>query len=146
MSASIIQRKAAFAQQTGSGSVAVTLDSAISAGSVLVIACAVVQTDGSGASVPTINVQDDKGNGYSPTANSSSGSGLFANTYQGATIPQAGAQTYTLNFTAPAGQSAYSFLAGICIYELGSVTNIGPQSASQSLSGLHKISDLSATI
>jgi hypothetical protein len=147
MSASIIQRKAAFATVTGADyPVAVELDNPISEGSILVIACALVQTDGSGASVPGISVEDDKGNGYSPTLYSSHGSGLFANTYQGSAIPEAGAQTYILSFTAPAGQSAYTFLAGICVYELGGVSNIGNGSVSQSLSGLHEMSDLSAAI
>jgi hypothetical protein len=89
MSASVLQRKAAFGTSTGSGTVAVTLDSVISARSIIVIAGAVVQTDGSGVSAPTISVQDDLSNGYSPTAYGSSGSGYFANTFQGAAVPQA---------------------------------------------------------
>jgi hypothetical protein len=143
---SIIQRKAAFATNVGSGSVAVTLDSPVSAGSKLVIACGLVQTDGSGSSAPSILVVDDLTNGYSPTAYSSSGSGFFANTYQGGGIANAGARTYTLSYTAPTGQSGYTFLAGICVYELSDANVFTSESGNQSLSGLHKISDLSASI
>lgn len=148
MSASIIQKNSAFAVNVGAGSVAVTLPNPIGAGSKIIIACATVETDGSGAGIPTVTVLDDKGNGYSPGAYNSSGQGLFANTYLGTVSdPGVGAQTYTMSYTAPVGQSAYTFLAGICIYEVsgvaGTFTN---ESASQALSGLHKISDLSATI
>jgi hypothetical protein len=147
MSASIIQRKAAFDTSTGSGTVAVTLDSPISAGSVIVIAGAVVQSNGSASFAPGVNVIDDKTNGYSPTVFGSSGSGFFANTFQGAMVPQAGARTYTLNFTAQTGGSGYTYLAGLCIYELSGVSNLGTnESASDSLSSSHKISDYTATI
>jgi hypothetical protein len=147
MSASIIQRKAAFAQQTGSGTVAVTLDSTISAGSTLVIAAALVQSDGGGTFAPTVSAEDDLSNSYAMTGYNSSGSSFFANTYQSTVTPQAGARTYTLSFTAPGGQSGYSFLAGICVYELSGVSVIPTsESASQSLSSFHKMSDLSATI
>jgi len=147
MSASIIQRKAAFATHTGSGSVAVTLDNQISVGSIIVIAAAVVQTDGSESAAPTISVLDDLGNGYSPTLYGSSGQSFFANAYQGAAIPQAGARTYTLSYTAQTGGSGYSYLAGICVYELSGVSMTPTNEiASQALSGFHKIADLSATI
>jgi hypothetical protein len=147
MSASVIQRKAAFATNVGSGSVAVTLDNPISVGSSLVIACAVVQTDGSSNASPGITVEDDLSNGYSPTAYSSAGSGFFTNTYQGSAIPQAGARTYTLNYTAQSGGSGYTYLAAIAVYELAGVsTTFSGESASQSLGSLHKMSDLSATI
>jgi hypothetical protein len=144
---SIIQRKAAFATHVGSGSVAVTLDSPISAGSTLVIACAVVQTDGGSNALPNITVQDDLTNGYSPTAYASSGSGFFANTYQGSAIPQAGARTYTLSYTAQTGGSAYTYLAGICVYELSGVSSsFSNESAHTGTSGVHAPSSLSATI
>jgi hypothetical protein len=145
---SIIQRKAAFGTSVGSGSVAVTLDSPISSGSTLVMSCAVVQTDGSSNAFPVVIVVDDLTNSYSPSEYDSAGSGFFANAYQGQIVPQAGARTYTLNYTAQAGASGYTYLAGICIYELSGVSTLATnESANQSLSnGLHKMSDLSATI
>ena len=150
MSASIIQRKAAFATVTGSGSVEVTLDSAISSGSILVIAAATVQSNGSGASSPISSflIEDDKGNGYGADTFQSSGSGLFANAGLNlAVTPEAGAQAYTFSFTAPTGQSAYTFLAGLGLYELTGVSLLATnESASQSLTGFHKVSDLSASI
>jgi hypothetical protein len=146
MSASIIQKKAAFATVTGSGSVEVTLDTPISAGSSLVISAALVQSNGSGNAPPAITVEDDLTNSYSPTAYSKSGSSFFANIYQGGGIPQAGARTYTLNFTAPTGQSGYTFLAGLCVYEVSNINVFTNESASESLTGLHEVSDYSATI
>jgi hypothetical protein len=149
MSASIIQRKAAFATVVGSGSVAVTLDNAISAGSELVIAAAICQNDGSNSAAPSVGAGDNLGNGYGMSPSYvSSGQGFFTNAYLSGTLtPQTGARTYTLNFTAPAGESSYTFLAGICIYELsGADTAFTNESASQGLSGFHKIADLSAAI
>jgi hypothetical protein len=58
----------------GSGVVAVTLPSAISARSIIAIACAVVQTDGSGSTQPGITVQDDLSNSLT-AAISGGGSG-----------------------------------------------------------------------
>jgi len=118
---SIIQRKAAFAINVGSGSVEVTLDNPISAGSVIVIAGAVAQTDGGGGSATSVLVEDDHSNFYS-LPYQSSGSGFFANAYQGSFSPAVGAQSYTLTYTAQSGQGAYTFLAGICVYELSGVS------------------------
>jgi hypothetical protein len=146
MSASVIQRKAAFAVNIGSGSVAVTLDNPISAGSTVVIAAAVVQTDGSGISAISCIVRDDHSNFYTPTSEQSSGNGFFANTYQTSINPATGAQTYTLTYTAQAGQSAYDFLAGLCIYELSGVTLSSGGSNSTGTSGVHAPSSLSTTI
>jgi hypothetical protein len=145
MSASIVQKKAAFVQHTGSGSVAVTLDSPIGAGSIVVIACAVLQNDGSQGAAPTIVVADDLTNSYAPTRYNSSGQNFFANCYQDAITPQVGARTYTLNYTAQSGGSGYSYLAGICVYEVsGASASATNETASQD--GFHKISDFSATI
>ena len=58
----------------GSDSVAVTLPGAISAGSIIAIACAVVQTNGSGSAQPGITVQDDLSNSLT-AAISGGGSG-----------------------------------------------------------------------
>ena len=147
MSASIIQKKVAFAQHTGSGSVAVTLDNPIGAGSIVVIACAVVQSDGSQGAAPAIAVVDDLTNNYAPTRYNSSGQGFFGNCYQDAITPQTGARTYILNYTAQVGGSGYSYLAGIAIYEVsGASASATNETASQALSGFHKMSDLSAAI
>jgi hypothetical protein len=147
MSASIIQKQAAFATVVGSGSVAVTLPNPIGAGSVMVMCAALVQADGSGASSPSITVQDGNSNTYSLSEYSSAGASLFANTYQQQVVPGLGTQIYTLSFTAPSGQSGYTFLAGLCIYELSGVSSLSTnESASQSLTGLHKMADLSASI
>lgn len=147
MSASIIQRKSAFATIVGSGSVAVTLDDPISAGSIVVLAAALVQSNGSGSYASVVSVADDKSNDYSPFGYVSSGSGYFANAYQGAINPATGAKTYTLNFTAPSGQSAYTFLAGLCVYELsGTAYAATAESASQSLTGFKEVPNLSAQI
>ncbi|MGC1418342.1 MAG: hypothetical protein WA817_23860 [Candidatus Acidiferrum sp.] len=147
MSAAIVQRKSAFATVVGSGSVAVTLDNPISAGSIVVLAAALVQSNGSGAYAPVVSVADDKSNDYSPFGYVSSGSGYFANAYQGAINPATGAKTYTLNFTAPSGQSTYTFLVGLVAYELsGTAYAATAESASQSLTGFKEVPNLSAQI
>jgi hypothetical protein len=149
MSASIIQKKAAFATVTGSGSVVVTLDNPISAGSQLVMATGLVQTLGSALTAPSGSIEDDLSNSYDIGTYGSSGQGHFANAYLTiAVTPQEGAQTYTLSFTVPSGESSSLFLAGLCLYELSGIsTSATNESASQGLSnGFHMMSDLNATI
>lgn len=142
MSASIVQKKAAFAQITGAGSVSATLDNPITPGSRIFVAMALVQSDGSSA-FQVASMHNDVGDNYSPVS-VSTGQGPFANTfYNIIETPGVGARTYTFSYTTNASPN---YLAGICVYELSGSDYIINGSGSQGLSGLHKIADLSASV
>jgi hypothetical protein len=155
MSASIVQKQSAFATLTDTspswtGSVSVTLPNPITAGNIVVLASAIIQTNGSTGLGSTISgVEDNLGNGYAGASYDSFGQGNFCSVFQGSIVPQAGAQTYTLTFDPPSGTTGYEFLVGFIVYEVngaGSGFNFTNESAHQSLTSLQNINNLSAQI